>query len=65
MAEVEVDMATGEVTVKKIASAFDIGKAINPMLLEGQIDGGIGMGIGYGLMEKVVLDEGGHPEPGT
>ncbi len=58
MAEVEVDMATGEVTVKKIASAFDIGKAINPMLLEGQIDGGIGMGLGYGLMEKVVLDEG-------
>ena len=58
MAEVEVDMRTGEVTVKKIASAFDIGKAINPMLLEGQIDGGIGMGLGYALMEKVILDEG-------
>jgi CO/xanthine dehydrogenase Mo-binding subunit len=58
MAEVEVDVRTGEVTVKKIASAFDIGKAINPMLLEGQIDGGIAMGLGYGLMEKVVLDEG-------
>ena len=58
MAEVEVDMRTGEVAVKKIASAFDIGKAINPMLLEGQIDGGIAMGLGYGLMEKVILHEG-------
>jgi nicotinate dehydrogenase large molybdopterin subunit len=58
MAEVEVDMRTGEAHVKKIAAAFDIGKAINPMLLEGQIDGGIGMGIGYALMEKVILDKG-------
>jgi CO/xanthine dehydrogenase Mo-binding subunit len=37
--------------VKRIAAAFDIGKAINPMLLEGQIDGGIGMGLCYALME--------------
>jgi len=58
MAEVEVDMRTGEVSVKKIEAAFDIGKAINPMLLEGQIDGGIGMGIGYALLEKVILDKG-------
>ena len=58
MAEVEVDMRTGEVTVNRIAAAFDIGKAINPMLLEGQIDGGIGMGLGYALLEKVILDEG-------
>lgn len=58
MAEVEVDMRTGEVTLKGFASAFDIGKAINPMLLEGQIEGGIGMGIGYALMEKVILDKG-------
>lgn len=58
MAEVEVDMRTGEVTMNRIAAAFDIGKAINPMLLEGQIDGGIGMGIGYALLEKVILDKG-------
>lgn len=58
MAEVEVDVRTGEVTVKRIAAAFDIGKAINPMLLEGQIDGGIGMGVGYALLEKVILDKG-------
>jgi CO/xanthine dehydrogenase Mo-binding subunit len=58
MAEVEVDTRTGEVELKKIVAAFDIGRAINPMLLEGQIDGGIGMGIGYALMEKVVIDQG-------
>jgi CO/xanthine dehydrogenase Mo-binding subunit len=58
MAEVEVDVRTGETRVKKIVAAFDIGKAINPMLLEGQIDGGIGMGLGYALMEKVVMDKG-------
>jgi CO/xanthine dehydrogenase Mo-binding subunit len=58
MAEVEVDMRTGEVTMNRIAAAFDIGKAINPMLLEGQIDGGIGMGLGYALLEKVILDQG-------
>jgi CO/xanthine dehydrogenase Mo-binding subunit len=58
MAEVEVDMRTGEVTLKGFSSAFDIGKAINPMLLEGQIEGGIGMGIGYALLEKVILDKG-------
>jgi CO/xanthine dehydrogenase Mo-binding subunit len=58
MVEVEVDIKTGEVDLKRIVGTFDIGKAINPMLLEGQIEGGIGMGIGYALMEKVVLDEG-------
>ena len=58
MTEVEVDMRTGEVDVKRMAAAFDIGKAINPMLLEGQIDGGIGMGVGYALLEKVIIDKG-------
>ncbi len=58
MAEVEVDTRTGEAQVKKIVASFDIGKAINPMLLEGQIDGGIGMGLGYALTEKVVIDKG-------
>jgi CO/xanthine dehydrogenase Mo-binding subunit len=39
-------------------AAFDIGKAINPRAVEGQIEGGVAMGIGYALMEKVVLKEG-------
>jgi len=58
MVEVEVDMGTYEVEVKKIAAAFDIGKGINPLLLEGQIEGGIGMGLGYAIMEKVIIDKG-------
>jgi CO/xanthine dehydrogenase Mo-binding subunit len=58
MAEVEVDVKTGEVEVLKIVATFDIGKAINPVMLEGQIEGGIMMGLGYALMEEVVLKDG-------
>jgi CO/xanthine dehydrogenase Mo-binding subunit len=58
MVQVLVDIKTGEVEVEKIVAAFDIGKAINPMLLKGQIDGGIAMGIGYALTEKVIIDKG-------
>jgi len=58
MAEVEVDVRTGEVEVIKIVATFDIGKAINPIMLEGQIEGGIMMGLGYALMEEVVMKDG-------
>lgn len=58
IAEVEVDTETGEVRVLKIAAAHDCGKAINPLLVEGQIEGGISMGLGYGLMEEMVLEGG-------
>ncbi len=58
MAEVEVDMKTGAVEVVKIIATFDIGKAINPMMVEGQIEGGVMMGLGYALMEEVVLKDG-------
>ncbi len=57
-AEVEVDPETGKVEVIKIVAAHDIGKAINPMLVEGQIDGGIAMGIGYALLEELKFDNG-------
>jgi CO/xanthine dehydrogenase Mo-binding subunit len=53
MAEVEVDTETGEVKVLKLVSSYDIGKAINPLLVEGQIEGGIVMGIGDALMEHL------------
>jgi xanthine dehydrogenase molybdenum-binding subunit len=56
--EVEVDTQTGEVTVLKIAAAHDVGRAINPMAVEGQIHGGISMGLGYGLYEELVVQEG-------
>lgn len=58
IAEVEVDTETGEVEVLRIAAAHDCGKAVNPMLLEGQIEGGVAMGIGYGLFEEMVLENG-------
>jgi CO/xanthine dehydrogenase Mo-binding subunit len=53
IAEVEVDTDTGEVTVLKLVSAYDCGKAINPMLVEGQIDGGAAMGLGSALLEEL------------
>ncbi|MGB3904775.1 MAG: molybdopterin cofactor-binding domain-containing protein [Anaerolineae bacterium] len=56
--EVEVDSETGEVAVLKIGAAHDVGRAINPMAVEGQIHGGISMGLGYALYEEVLLEEG-------
>ena len=56
--EVEVDTDTGEVRVLKIAAAHDVGRAINPMAVEGQIQGGISMGLGYGLYEELVVQNG-------
>ena len=49
IAEVEVDDETGEVEVMRIVAAHDCGTAINPMLVEGQVEGGISMGIGFAL----------------
>ncbi len=58
MAEVLVDVETGEVEVTDYVAAFDVGKAINPKALEGQIEGGVAMGLGYALMEEVAMVEG-------
>jgi xanthine dehydrogenase molybdenum-binding subunit len=57
-AEVEVDIETGHVKVLNMAVANDVGKAINPMLLEGQLEGGLSMGIGYALLEQLVVENG-------
>ena len=57
-AEVEVDTETGVVRVLKYAAAHDVGRAINPQSVEGQIQGGAVQGLGYGLMEEVVVEEG-------
>ena len=51
-AEVEVDDETGEVTVKHLWQCFDVGRAINPTLVEGQIEGGAVMGLGLGVLEE-------------
>lgn len=52
MAEVEVDDETGEVRVLSLTEAYDVGRAINPTLVEGQVQGGAMMGLGLGLLES-------------
>src|SRR5881409_283370 len=55
---VDVDPDTGKVAVRKIVSAHDVGRAINPAAAEGQVHGGIHMGLGYALSEKLVVEQG-------
>jgi CO/xanthine dehydrogenase Mo-binding subunit len=55
---VEVSEATGQVRVLKVASAHDVGRALNPLAAEGQIHGGIHMGLGYALSEELRLEDG-------
>lgn len=57
-AEVEVDRETGQVKILNYIAAHDVGKAINPLLLEGQIYGGGLQGIGYALGERMIYDKG-------
>ncbi len=59
VAEVEVDMETGEFKVTRITSAHDMGKAINPQQVEGQIEGGTLQGMGYAIMEEIRHDKKG------
>jgi aldehyde oxidoreductase len=54
LVELEVDMALGTVRLIKITAAHDVGRAINPLLVEGQVEGGIAQGIGLALMEEYV-----------
>jgi CO/xanthine dehydrogenase Mo-binding subunit len=58
VAEVEVDPATGAVRVKRIVTAHDVGTVINPVTHQGQIDGAAIMGMGQGVMEELVMDNG-------
>lgn len=58
VAEVEVDTATGEIDVLNMTAAHDVGRAINPANVKGQIYGGISMGLGYGIMEEIETDDG-------
>ena len=58
LAEVEVDVELGTVKVLKITAAHDVGRAINPALVEGQIEGGVAQGIGMALMEEFIPGRG-------
>ena len=57
-AEVEVDIHTGKVKVLKMAASHDCGKAINPMLVEGQLEGSVVGGMGQALYEEVITEKG-------
>lgn len=59
IAEVDVDDETGEVEVLRVTASHDCGVAINPMLVEGQIDGGVYMGLGFALYEEILFDKTG------
>jgi CO/xanthine dehydrogenase Mo-binding subunit len=58
IAEVKVDPETGSVDVLRFVAAHDIGKAINPMACEGQVEGGAAMGIGLALSEELMFEDG-------
>lgn len=56
--EVEVDTLTGKVDVLNVHVGQDVGKVLNPMGIEGQIDGGVVMGMGYALSEEMIYEDG-------
>jgi len=58
LAEVEVDPETGKVKIKRILAVHNVGKALNPLLLEGQCEGGVSMSIGEALYELLIREEG-------
>ena len=60
MAVVEVDPDTGKVDLKRFISCDDVGNVVNPMIVDGQIHGGVAQGIGQALLEGAVFDESGQ-----
>lgn len=56
--DIEVDTETGNIKVLKVASSFDVGKVINPQLIEAQIEGAIVQGLGTGIFEELIIKDG-------
>jgi len=65
IARVKVDRETGQVRVTGYAAFQDVGRAINPAEIDGQIHGSVAQGIGWALTESLVFDDDGHPVGGT
>ena len=63
--EVAVDPETGQVSLRKVTTAHDVGTIINPLLHQGQIEGGIVMAVGYGTMEEMAVEDGRIIVPST
>jgi xanthine dehydrogenase molybdenum-binding subunit len=64
LADVEVDLDTGEVEILRYIAAHDVGRAINPLSVEGQISGAVVQGLGQALQEEVVVTDGVNMTPG-
>jgi carbon-monoxide dehydrogenase large subunit len=60
IAQVEVDPETGEVTLQRYVAVDDVGKVINPLIVEGQVSGGVAQGVGQALWEHGIYDESGQ-----
>lgn len=60
IAEVKVDQETGEVNVVRMVAVQDVGRAINPMAIEGQVQGGVTQGLGWALYEQMIYGEDGQ-----
>jgi CO/xanthine dehydrogenase Mo-binding subunit len=65
LAEVAVDPATGRVRVVRQIVAQDVGRALNPAAIEGQVRGAVAQGVGWALLERMAYDEEGHLQSGT
>jgi carbon-monoxide dehydrogenase large subunit len=65
VAEVEVDIETGQVRILRYVVFHDCGRVINPLVVEGQVVGGVAHGIGNALLERMVYDGSGQPLSGT
>jgi carbon-monoxide dehydrogenase large subunit len=65
ISEVEIDEATGEVTLARYTAVDDVGHMVNPMLVEGQLHGGVAMGVGQALLENMVYDDAGQVVSGS
>jgi len=63
LAQVEVDAETGESRILKLAAFNDVGKAINPIGVEAQLEGGLSMGLGQALMEELLIEKGAIKTP--
>ncbi len=58
--EIAVDCETGQIRVERMVNAIDLGRAVNPRLASGQVEGAVAMGLGYALSEEVLLDDRGR-----
>ncbi len=65
IAVVEVDSDTGKVTLKRFVACDDVGNVMNPMIVDGQIQGGVVQGVGQALLEEVIYDESGQMLSGS